>query len=129
MSRREDLLSLLFDCGENSLPAAAAAQHLGVSTRTVRAYVNFINREYGDIVESSRAGYRLKTRGNLPRGPLRSRQGPWFRSPSERVAYILRLLTTAESALSIYDLADQLFVSESTIEADLTKDRALLAEF
>lgn len=67
MSRREDLLSLLFDHGENPLPAAVAAQHLGVSTRTVRAYVNFINREYGDIVESSRAGYRLKTRGNLPR--------------------------------------------------------------
>ncbi|MFT0846410.1 PTS sugar transporter subunit IIA [Actinomycetaceae bacterium L2_0104] len=128
MSRVDELLSFLIETGSTPVPAVVLARRLGVSTRTVRAYIKSINREYGAAVESSRAGYRLGADANHLRGRARSQRDGWFRNPSERAAYTLRLLATADEPLSIHDLAGRLYVSESTIETDLAKDRALLAE-
>ncbi|AYD89042.1 PRD domain-containing protein [Actinomyces lilanjuaniae] len=127
MARFNDIIPILEDSPGLRVPAARIARRLGVSTRTVRNYVSAANRRYGNVVTSTRAGYSLDTEAWERAGATGRRAPRPGDGPVERLAHLLRLLMTTSSGLSVFGLAEELCVSESTIESDLTRARVLLA--
>ncbi len=104
-----DLLKALGSDGA-WIDAKYLADTLGVTTRTIRNYVRRINDASDKpVIESSHRGYRL----TASQAPLSSS------SDESRSDAILRRLVSAQEPISIYDLADELYVSESTVETDL----------
>lgn len=94
------------------------ADTFGVTTRTVRNYVKKLNDESdGELVESSYRGYRLR------QDVVRERPRTESPQPEDRADVILRRLISTSQPISIYDLADELCVSDSTIETDLRRVR------
>ncbi|WP_139738665.1 BglG family transcription antiterminator [Actinomyces wuliandei] len=128
MARFNDIIPILEGSPGHRVPAARIARRLGVSTRTVRSYVSAANRRYGNVVTSTRAGYSLDSEAWERAGATGRRASRPGDGPVERLAHLLRLLMTTSGGLSVFGLAEELCVSESTIESDLTRARVLLAQ-
>ncbi|RAX24099.1 hypothetical protein DRB06_01520 [Actinomyces sp. Z5] len=128
MTSFEDLLQIL---SEEPRPFSSGelAARLAVSTRTIRNYVTAANERYGRVITASHSGYRLDAcaleRARMRPAPAGSRDD----GPEARLAHILRVLVAAQGPVSVFELAEQLHVSDSTIEADLGKARPLVAQF
>ena len=106
--------------------AAELADQLGVTTRSVRSYVTAAKAAAHplSIIAASTSGYRLNREAYAAfSGESRNRDA--HDTPRDRVHHLARRLTEAPSGLDIHELADSLYVSESTIEADLRKVKAL----
>jgi lichenan operon transcriptional antiterminator len=107
--------------------AAELADQLGVTTRSVRSYVTAAKAAAHPlpIITASTSGYRLNREAYATfRGENRARDGH-LDTPRDRVHHLARRLTEAPTGLDIHALADSLYVSESTIENDLRKVKAL----
>ncbi|WP_382303765.1 BglG family transcription antiterminator [Herbiconiux sp. UC225_62] len=110
--------------------AGELADRLGVTTRSVRSYVTSVKTAAKplDVITSSTSGYRLNREAYASFvTDLRSRDSE-SGSPRERVHFIIRALGDAPSGVDVYDLAASLYVSESTVEADLRKAKILIEE-
>jgi lichenan operon transcriptional antiterminator len=107
--------------------AGELADHLGVTPRTVRSYVTSVKAAAHplEVVESGAAGYRLHPEAYAA---FRSRRRSDPEPRQNRVYTLVRRLTESEAGLDVYALAAELFVSDSTIEADLTRVRQLLPD-
>ncbi|RNE63932.1 BglG family transcription antiterminator [Cryobacterium tepidiphilum] len=108
--------------------AAELSGHLGVSPRSVRSYVTRAKQAAHplDIIDSGPDGYQLKREAYAE---YRGRTGTASMdggTPQDRLYQLVRRLTDAPDGLDVYSLAAALFVSDSTLEADLTKVRSLL---
>lgn len=107
--------------------AAELADHLGVTTRSVRSYVTAAKSAAHPlaIISASTSGYRLNREAYATfASGVRARDSD-FDTPRDRVHHLVRRLTEAPNGLDVHELADSLFVSESTIENDLRKVRSL----
>lgn len=105
--------------------AAELSGHLGVSARSVRSYVTRVKQVAHplEIIDSGPEGYRLKREAFAE---YQSRVAGSAGTPQDRLYQLVRRLTDAPGGLDVYDLAAALFVSDSTLEADLAKVRSLL---
>ena len=112
---------------EGWVTAAELADQLGVTTRSVRSYVTAAKAAAHplSIITASTSGYRLNrdAYATFVSG-VRARDSD-FDTPQDRVHHLVRRLTEAPQGLDVHALADSLFVSESTIENDLRKVKAL----
>lgn len=110
-------------------PASELADHLGVSTRTVRSYVTAVKVAAAplDVILSSPDGYRLNRDAHAEYAS-RDRGAARAGTPRERVTLLVTRLTHAGAELDVHELADSLFVSASTLEADLRQVRTLARE-
>ena len=127
-SRQEQLLhTLQRSTAPMSGPELSVA--LGVSTRSVRNYVQDLNRSAGaTLIQTSHRGYVIDER--IARRWREARaQRHRAETPMERLYYIVRRLVTNPAGQDVYDLAEMLSVSDSTIEADLSKVRGMLKEY
>ncbi|RFA13469.1 transcriptional antiterminator [Subtercola boreus] len=120
--RRQLLLDFLAE-NDGWTTSSQLADRLGVTTRSVRSYVTAAKAaaEPLDIISSSAEGYRLN----------REAYANWLGrpdSPRDRLHHVVRRLNESTDGVDVYELAASLFVSESTIEADLRKVRPLLEE-
>ena len=98
---------------------------LDVTDRSIRNYVKRINNgSEGELIERTGKGYRL-TRPE-PVVVTAKPEGP-ARSPA-RVHTVLQTILAAPAPLSVYDLANGLGVSESTIENDIRRLGVLAAD-
>lgn len=107
--------------------AGELADLLGVTTRSVRSYVTAAKAAAQPlpIIAASTSGYRLNREAySTFKSENRARDGH-LDTPRDRVHHLARRLTEAPGGLDIHDLADSLYVSESTIENDLRKVKAL----
>lgn len=103
------------------------ARLLGVTTRRVRHFVRELNdRAGGDLIRSSRLGYSLDqsvyeraTTGDALDDTL-------YETPQQRLFTTIRRLVANPGGTDIFELADELAVSEATVEADLVRARELL---
>ncbi|MDH6238014.1 BglG family transcription antiterminator [Cryobacterium sp. CG_9.6] len=110
--------------------AGELADHLGVTPRSVRSYVTNVKAAAHPLplIDSGPAGYLLNReaysafRAATPGQPVDSD------TPQNRQYQLIRRLTDAATGLDVYELAADMFVSDSTIEADLGRVRALLPD-
>jgi lichenan operon transcriptional antiterminator len=125
----ERLLEFLAE-SDDWVTAGELADRLGVTTRSVRSYVTGVKNAAKplEVIASSTSGYRLNrdAYANFV-SDLRSRDAEPG-SPRERVHFIIRGLGDSLDGLDVYDLASALFVSDSTVEADLRKAKLLVEE-
>lgn len=104
--------------------AAELAHDIGVTTRSIRSYAAAL----GEIVESGPSGYRVKPDAYAAylAGDGSSETGT-AGSPQERLVFLVRRLLDEPEGVDVYETAESLFVSDSTIESDLTRMRGLLS--
>jgi lichenan operon transcriptional antiterminator len=109
------------------LTAAELAALLGVTTRSVRSYVTAAKAAAHplNIISSSTSGYRLNREAYAAFSSDTRVRDTEADTPRDRVHHLLRRLTEAPGGLDVHALADSLYVSESTIESDLRKVKAL----
>ncbi|MGT2784028.1 BglG family transcription antiterminator [Streptococcus merionis] len=121
--KQEQLLQLLSE--HTTLTASALAHYLSVSVRTVKNYVKEINEEFPNTVISSHSGYSIAN--CLPRYIFQEQTSN--QTVEERHSHILIKILSAERPVDAFDLADDLFVSYSTLQTDLRKIRKQLTKF
>ncbi len=132
---KEDRIGRLLDMlrdADSWVPASAISRRLGTSERTVRTYVKDINRRGLASIDSSRLGYRLAERKKFSDAVHSDSASTNTKlpTPGQRVAYVLARLVNAPEPVSIFDLADEMGVSESTVQNTvMPKLRRLLARF
>ncbi len=102
------------------------AQHLHVSTRTIRTYVTELNAR-GSVIISTHRGYELDPRAWAEVAGA-TETSTSATTPDERLRYLCRYLASSSKPVSLYDLADQLYVSDSTLESDLGRVREVMRE-
>ncbi|MEJ1088373.1 PTS sugar transporter subunit IIA [Microbacterium sp. Mu-80] len=120
--RQDQLLALLLRQDAWST-AASLADQLGVTPRSIRTYVAALNARVadGDAVESGSAGYRAGAHAHDAVGT-----GEQAHTPRARLHRLLRALVDDPGGIDVYDSALTLQVSETTLENDLMRVRALL---
>ena len=125
VDRHEQLTDALAQHG-GWVTAADLAARLGVTDRSIRGYVAALNAA-GDapLIESGPHGYRLD-RAEWGR---RVRDAPLDEAatPAARVSAVLRALLDADpetEGVDVYELAERLHVSDSTLESDLSRARS-----
>jgi lichenan operon transcriptional antiterminator len=123
--RERSLLDLLNDA-DAPLSARKLSAALGAAPRTIRDDVARINAASpAPTILSDERGYRLsrdalnrqRTHGSVGETP--------HDGPQARLDQVLRTLISAEWT-DVYELAESLHVSDSTLEGDLSKARAIL---
>lgn len=117
--KRDELLTLLLR-SSGPVSGEELAARLGVSSRTVRNYVRSLNRRV-PVVAATHRGYVIDRR-NYQDARSATLAGATD-APGERLRFICRDLPRRSEPISVYELADALFISESTLESDLTRVR------
>jgi lichenan operon transcriptional antiterminator len=125
MSDKYERLLHYLSQSDTRVTAAELAEHLGVTTRSVRSYVTAAKAAAHplSIISSSTNGYRLNRDAYATfasGGRVRDAD-----TPRDRVHHLVRRLTEEPGGLDVHTLADSLYVSESTIESDLRKVKVL----
>ena len=109
---------------EDWVTATFLSEIFHTTPRTIRNHVARINREYStELITSSYKGYRLNHEA------LKKADEEMHKSPSSRPLFIIRKLINSQNESDFYDLADELFISESTLYNDLKQAREILAGF
>lgn len=119
-----------------TLPQDELARRLNVSTRTVRTDINVLNELLADyaarFVLSRSTGYQLKI-DDADRFQQLIQQSPCHlrvpRNSAERINYLLTRFLTSAFSLKLEDLADEWFVSRSTLQNDMAGVRERLGRY
>ncbi len=125
--RQDRILTYLARTG-TWVTASELADVLGVTPRSIRSYVTAVKArpEGSAVVEAGPSGYRINTDAY---GAFRAAAGAeQSETPRDRLYGIVRKLVDSPDGLDVFSLAESLYVSESTIESDLSRVRQLLAE-
>lgn len=104
--KQKQLLEILSSASQ-SISSATLANMLGISERTVRNYIKYLNENKLAIIVSSREGYKLESKNT---------QHQSTKSENEtRVWKVLSDLLTNKDGFNVFDEAESLYVSSSTI--------------
>lgn len=122
MSRqRQDQLLAMLRRDDSWATAASLADQLGVTPRSIRSYVAALNARTAGAVESGPAGYRAGP-GASQAAKTPDAQG----TPRARLHHLIRTLVDEIDGIDVYAAALAMHVSETTLENDLARVRALL---
>lgn len=128
---KEDRKSKLVHILKNAdawVPASTLAKMLGVSSRTVRSYISQLSKDY--TVLSSQNGYRLGGKTKSEQNSSHAISDLQSDDSKARVTTLITTLLSSKESVSIYDIADDLGVSESTImNAVVPAARTLAQDF
>lgn len=123
MYKKDKILSyLLKNSGWHT--AQELAFELSLSKRTVKSYIQQLRKE-GHQISSSVRGYQIPD--SHPKKTIRETNLPT--TNDERVSFIINFLISNEAVVNLYDLAEKLFVSESTILQNLKDVRSEVERF
>ncbi|WP_104200457.1 transcription antiterminator [Cryobacterium sp. Y29] len=108
--------------------AGELGEHLGVTARTVRSYVTSVKTAADplEVIESGPAGYRVNREAYTAFRAVPPGRRPENDTPQLRLYQLVRRVIDSAEGLDVYELAADTFVSDSTVEADLSRVRALL---
>lgn len=118
---------------DNSIISQQLADQIAVSKRTIKGNIKEINEKYPQLISSSTHGYVIdKKRAMQILSENKKTAIP--QSPKERMDYILKklLLTNTihkEGYIDVYDLSDELIVSDATIYKDLVRINKRLEKY
>ncbi|PFN98697.1 transcription antiterminator BglG [Bacillus sp. AFS076308] len=107
--------------------SAQLANLLGISKRSVKTYIADINSMEKELIISSKKGYRVEIEKLTPF--LNSLEKSIPQTPKERAEYLLKSLVNADGPRNIFDLSDELYISEVTLKGDLRKVKKRLADY
>src|SRR5690606_1305343 len=121
--QRQDRLLAVLLRQDSWATAASLADQLGVTPRSIRSYVAALNARppAGDAVESGPAGHRAG-----PRAVDAAARPDDIGTPRARLHRLARTLIDEADGIDVYDTALALHISETTLENDLSRVRALL---
>ncbi|WP_165831696.1 BglG family transcription antiterminator [Brachybacterium endophyticum] len=123
--RRERALLDLLRRADGPVPTRRISAALGAAPRTIRDDVARLNAAASQpLILSDGQGYRLAATAPGDPTPPAPREGP-SSGPQARLDEVLRTIIGAEWT-DVYELAESLHVSDSTLAADLSKARAIL---
>lgn len=126
-NRQQDVIKYLLNSNEK-IKACDIAKHLQVSDRTVRNDIKFINSmlENQSLIKFSKVnGYYIEDKISAKKVLEESRAKVPI-NVDDRVLYILKKLLYYKDKIDIYDLADALLISESTVEKDIYRVKAII---
>ncbi len=112
--RIEKLLAVLRDASGTWVTSAALSKRIGTTDRTVRNYITEINARGSARIESSRLGYRIVGRSDATATAAPTKLGKSI-GIHDRMYFVLSRIINARGPVSVFDLADELAVSESTL--------------
>ncbi|POE39158.1 hypothetical protein ACX51_14690 [Lacticaseibacillus paracasei] len=118
--RQKDVFRYLQSHSERWVLSNELAEFCRISTRSVRNNISKIKDEMPGAILSSSQGYRFANSEQtaVPSSEAESRETQIF----------LLLLKKSDLGINIFDLADKLFISESTVRTDLQKLRKKFAD-
>ncbi|MCM3717815.1 BglG family transcription antiterminator [Fictibacillus phosphorivorans] len=126
---------------EEPVTSEYLSKFLGVTSRTIRNDITLLNQELGKIgvkIDAQRGvGYFLEPK---PDQEIKELIEELFQLhdtsgnglpvlPEERVLYILKNIIMADDFITIEQMANELFVSKSTVDNDLKQVETLLKKF
>lgn len=124
--KQEQMLKILVEAGGN-VTASALAERMNVSVRSIRNYVSQLQEEHLDTVFSSAKGYYADR--EQAKSLLEKKNEDIPQNNKERAVYLAtRLLKTGED-MDIYDIYEELFISESTFQLVLNRMRRMFAKY
>lgn len=127
-SAKQNRINRMLDILDRStswVSAASLANMLGASERSIRNYVTEINAAGERTIDSSKEGYRLLNPSGQQRTGASTSAPTAPQSPSTpsgadaRSSYVISHLVNAAGPLSIFDLASELCISESTLSSSV----------
>lgn len=135
-ARLSNILSELMTA-DSPLTSAYLANGLNVTSRTIRSDIKELDRllsKNGASITSIRgAGYRLSIQNDhLFRQFLQNTFQEEFSHPvfpNERILYLLKRLLLTDEYLKLEDLADEMFISKSTVQNDMRDVRKRLKSY
>lgn len=139
--REKDLLTILINEKDQYITSHSLASKLELSDRTIRNYVkglkDILLKNGAEIVSKQGYGYKLKVFDRVSfdlfladSHVLHKESFPSVAGDVEdRKKYILNLLILEEKELNVSDLADELYISDSQINKDLSDIKKLLATY
>ncbi|MET0932208.1 MAG: PRD domain-containing protein [Mycetocola sp.] len=125
--RQDRILTYLARAG-TWVTAGELGDVLGVTPRSIRSYVTAIKARAAPntVVEAGPAGYRIDA--DAYAAFLSTAEVGAAETPRDRLYGIVRRLVDSPDGLDVFELAESLHVSESTVESDLSRVRLLLSE-
>ncbi len=125
-SKSTKLLTYLVSEADHWTSASLLSNYLSVSTRQIRKYIAAINQDAGAaLILSGNQGYRVDM--NVYTG-YRERLEQQ-ETPAMRINYIIQKLVSEKDGYDLYDLSEELYVSDATIENDLREVRQMLKKY
>lgn len=124
--KQEQLLKILAESNE-SVTASVLAKKMNVSVRSIRNYVSQLMAEYPEIVASSAKGYCVDR--ELAKDLLEKKNEDIPQNNKERAVYLATRLLKTGKDLDIYDIYDELFISESTFQLVLNRMRRMFSKY
>lgn len=127
----KDLLRFLQSKGFGTyIPSSEIVSYFSISKRQVQKYIASINNTslHEPIILSSRKGYALNPNQNQYIEKILTTTDI-FNSPESRRLYILQKIISSPEIYDVFDFSEELFISESTVEADLQKARQYLQPY
>lgn len=119
---KQNLLLELLNQNDDWMSSESLAKLLHVTPRTVRNYVKQIREEMLINIEASKNGYRLKE--TVSSGFIKDSQ------IDERIYFIMSKLLSSPNGISVFELAEELLVSESTIlNSSIPKIKKIILPF
>lgn len=114
--------------------AEELANYLGVSERTIKSDVanlkSILNKHENIFFSIPGKGYHLNHDVNFDSNTeISFNDKDLILSNSDRLSYIIQRLLCLNQAIKYEDLADELFISVSSLKRDMQKIRALLLEY
>lgn len=144
LSKREtQILKLLFDHRHTYLTSQEIASGIDVSNRTARKYLHLLEdalkQESLAVIEAKQGnGYQLKIEDarrfdefylKEVKNQMASKDITTIQESNDRQYYILNRLFFEQSAVYVDAIADELFVSRSTISNDLVEIKKLITPY
>lgn len=122
MKNNEEKTLQFLQTGE-TVSCKQIAKKLLISERTVRYCIKGL-RDKGFLIDSNESGYTLHSKTKAYR-----KNEYDFSNKDERIIYLIEKILFSNNGIDIYDLADMIFISYSTIEKDLLQLRKELSKY
>jgi len=117
MLTKRDILNYLNNMNSQLLTTKQIATHFNVTPRTIQNYLKDIKEEYKDLIEISNKGIIVSDKLNL------QQDIPVPLNYKERKSYILRKLLINNTSVDLSILADELCISEVTLQNEIKRIR------
>lgn len=117
-NKQKKLISFMSKYPQTTFTSITLSQYLNISKRTVKNYILQINESYGyNLINSSKNGYIISIKN--PNSVITSEIPSNY---DERSMYYIKEITINRTKkANINDISEEIFVSPSTVRADINK--------